>query len=183
MSEVPVAAFLRGVSSRARLGLVRWVAGQGVVRLGDLGLEWPAVSGVVRARVVATGVRSGWLAVGDGLFRVDSLVWVPAAAPARLLALLDALDASSVAAGCVDVADALDELRLLRLASTRDVLSRLAVLGPVSHPRELGLKSDRAWAGWSELHLSGWMAGGCLVVGRLSSLRALVLELAEGVVP
>lgn len=170
-SEVPVAVFLRGVSTESRLGVVARVAFLGGSMLvGDMGLEWPGVSSALRGRVVGTLVRAGWLECGGSVYSASSSLSVPVAAPRRLLALLDELDGGSVPARVAELESLLREVRVLRLASTRDVLSRLAV-GPVEHPRELGLSLDRAWAGWSELHRLGWMADGRLVRGRASSLR------------
>ena len=177
-----VSVFLMGISTAERLGVVRFVAQQGVASMSEVAREWPAVPTHTLGGAASVLVRSGWLLPDGPTTRRATVVEVSPAAPRRLWTLLEELDPASRACEPVDVEDVLADLSVLRREATRDVLARLAARDWIAaHPRELGLTIERAWAGWTALHRAGWMADGRLVLGRTSSLRTLAVELVRAV--
>jgi len=173
-----VSGFLMGISTAERLGVVRFVAQQGVASMSEVAREWPAVPPYTLGGAASALVRSGWLLADGATTRRGTVVEVSPAAPRRLWTLLEELDPASRACEPVDVEDVLADLSVLRREATRDVLARLAARDwTAAHPRELGLTIGRAWAGWAALRRAGWMVDGQVVLGRRSSLRALLAEL------
>ncbi len=178
-----VSVFLAGISTAERLDLVHFVAQQGVASMAEVAREWPAVAPNNLGSTTGVLVRSGWLLADGPTTRRGTVVEVSPAAPRRLWALLEELDPASRAwRRPVDAEEVLADLSVLRREASRDVLARLAARDwAVAHPRELGLTIERAWEGWAALHRAGWMADGEIVMGRRSSLRALVAELLRAV--
>lgn len=176
------ARFLSGISASHRLAIVRWLALAEVRDVGDMAVEWPAISVVERASALSTLASAGWvdIAVGGSLMRNGTQVRVPVTAVARLVALIQRLDPNGVAVDELYEVALMRELRILRLAPSRMVLA-LSLDRPRAHPREfVDMPIDRAWVGWTELHEEGWLVDGCPVPGRPSQVRRLAIELLFG---
>lgn len=179
-----LALFLAGTSTAERLGLVRWLAREGVASMAEVAREWPAVPPTNLASAAGALARAGWLLADGPTSKRTTTVRVSPAAPRRLVTLLDELDPFAKPWWPLSEESVLQELSVLRREATRDVLARLAARDwGVEHPRELGLVIERAWAGWTALHRAGWMTDGRLVLGRTSSLRTLALDLVRVVEP